>query len=98
MPRIPKDEIISLLVQNKTELEKRFKVRRLALFGSYARGDQKSDSDVDILVDIDPSIGLEFVTLAEQIEQLLGLPVELVSLRAIKPNKLKYIERDLIYV
>ncbi len=98
MSRITKDEILSLLVQNKAELENRFKVRRLALFGSYARGDQKSDSDVDILVDIDPSIGLEFVTLAEQIEQLLGLPVELVSLRAIKPNKLKYIEQDLIYV
>ena len=62
----------------------RFKVSRLALFGSYARGDQKPDSDVDILVDIDPSVGLEFVTLANQIEQLLGLPVELVSWRAIK--------------
>ena len=98
MSRITKDEILSLLVQNKAELKYRFKVRRLALFGSYARGDQKPDSDVDILVDIDPSVGLEFVTLAEQIEQLLGLPVELVSLRAIKPNKLKYIERDLIYV
>jgi predicted nucleotidyltransferase len=73
-------------------------VHRLALFGSYARGDQKTNSDVDILVDIDPSVGLEFVTLAEQIEQLLGLPVELVSRRAIKPNKLKYIEQDLIYV
>jgi uncharacterized protein len=79
-------------------LENRFKVRQMALFGSYARGDQHSDSDVDILVDVDPSVGLEFVILAEQIEQLLGLPVELVSLRAIKPNKLKYIEKDLIYV
>jgi len=49
-------------------------------------------------VDIDPSVDLEFVTLAEQIEQLLDLPVELVSRRAIKPNKLKYIEQDLIYV
>ncbi len=98
MSRITKDEILSLLVQNKAELEYRFKVRRLALFGSYARGEQKPDSDVDILVDIDPSVGLEFVTLAERIEQLLGLPVELVSLRAIKPNKLKYIEQDLIYV
>ena len=98
MSRITKDQFFSLLIKNKAELENRFKVRRLALFGSYARGDQKPDSDVDILVDIDPSIGLEFVTLAEQIEQLLGLPVELVSLRAIKPNKLKYIERDLIYV
>jgi len=93
-----KDEILCLLIQNNAELENRFKVRRLALFGSYARGDQKPDSDVDILVDIDPSVGLEFVTLADQIEQFLGLPVELVSLRAIKANKLKYIERDLIYV
>ncbi len=93
-----REEILTLLSQNKSNLENRFKVRRMALFGSYARGDQQFDSDVDILVDIDPSVGLEFVTLAEQIEQLLGLPVELVSRRAIKPNKLKYIEQDLIYV
>ncbi len=93
-----REEILSLLVQNKPELESRFKVRRLALFGSYARGDQRPDSDVDILVDIDPSVGLEFVTLAEQIEKLLGLSVELISLRAIKPNKLEYIKQDLIYV
>jgi len=98
MPKITKEEILSLLSQNKSELESKFKVRRIALFGSYARGDQKSDSDVDILVDIDPSVGLEFVALAEQIEQFLGLPIELVSRRAIKPNKLKYIEQDLIYV
>ena len=71
---------------------------RLALFGSYARGDQQPDSDVDILVDVDPSVGLEFVLLAEQIEQLIGLPVELVSRRAIKPSHMKYIESDLIYV
>ena len=98
MPEKTREEILSLLAQNKSKLESKFKVKRMALFGSYARGDQQSDSDVDILVDIDPSVGLEFVTLAEQIEQLLGLPVELVSLRAIKPNKLKYIVRDLIYI
>jgi len=98
MPKKTREEILKLLSQKKYQLENRFKVRRMALFGSYARGDQKPESDVDILVDIDPSVGLEFVTLAEQIEQLLGLPVELVSMRAIKPNKLKYIEQDLIYV
>ena len=98
MPKKTREEILTLLSKNKYLLENRYKVRRMALFGSYARGDQKPESDVDILVDIDPSVGLEFVTLAEQIEQLLGLPVELVSRRAIKPNKLKYIEQDLIYV
>ena len=98
MPGKTREDILNLLSQNKHELENKFKVRRMALFGSYARGDQQSDSDVDILVDIDPSVGLDFVTLAEQIEQLLELPVELVSLRAIKPKKLKYIEQDLIYV
>ena len=98
MPGKNREEILSLLSQNKSQLENRFKIRRIALFGSYARGDQQLDSDVDILVDIDSSVGLEFVTLAELIEQLLGLPVELVSRRAIKPNKLKYIEQDLIYV
>ena len=98
MPKKTREEILKLLSQNKYQLENRFKVRRMALFGSYARADQKSESDADILVDIDPSVGLEFVTLAEQIEQLLGLPVELVSRRAIKPTKLKYIEQDLIYV
>ena len=98
MPGKTREQILTLLNQNKSELERKFKVRRLAIFGSYARGDQRPDSDVDIMVDIDPSVGLEFVTLAERIEQLLGLPVELVSLRAIRPNKFEYIKQDLIYV
>jgi len=98
MLRKTREEIINLLSENKIQLKDRFKVSRLALFGSYARGDQQPDSDVDILVDVDPSVGLEFVLLAEQIEQLIGLPVELVSRRAIKPSHMKYIEPDLIYV
>jgi hypothetical protein len=91
-------EIIKVLSTNKAELEKRFKVQKLALFGSYAREDQSNESDVDILVDVDPSIGIEFVTLAESIEKLLGIHVELVSRKAIKPRALKLIEQELIYV
>ena len=98
MPGKTREQILNLLSQNKHQLKNRFRVRQMALLGSYARGDQQADSDVDILVDIDPLVGLKFVALAEQIEQLLGLPVELVSLRAIKPSKLKYFEQDLIYV
>jgi len=93
-----KEEIIDLLSQQKHEYAEKFKVRSMAIFGSYARGDQGENSDIDIIVDVDPSIGLEFVTLAESIEGLIGQRVELVSLRALKPRQLEYIQPELIYV
>lgn len=93
-----RDDILALLIKEKPNLTKEFKVHTLGLFGSYVRGDQQPDSDIDILVDVDPSIGLEFVTLAERIENLLGNRVELVSKRAVKPRFLKHIEKELMYV
>lgn len=95
---ITKEKILKDLSEDKVELQKQFKVNKIALFGSYARGDQQPDSDVDILVDVDPSIGLDFVTLAERIEELLGVKVDLVSSRAISSKAWKYIEPELIYV
>jgi len=89
---------IRRLVRNKGELQRRFKVQRLALFGSYARNAQTEKSDVDVLVEVDPSIGLGFVSLAEALEQRLGTRVDLVSHRAVKPSRWPLIERDLIYV
>jgi predicted nucleotidyltransferase len=53
---------------------------------------------VDILVEVDPSIGLEFVTLAERFEKLLGTSVDLVSIRAVTAKAMKFIEPELIYV
>lgn len=93
-----RDEVIIILTTVKPELEKRFKIKRMALFGSYARGEQRETSDVDILVEVDPSIGLKFVTLADEIEKTLGLPVELVSHRAVSHRNMAFIEKDLIYV
>ena len=95
---ITKEEILKTLAKDKPELQKRFKVRQIALFGSYSRGDQQPNSDVDIFVEVDPSIGLDFVTLAERIEKLLGVSVDLVSSRAVNSKAMKYIEPELIYV
>jgi uncharacterized protein len=95
---LTKEEILNILGRYKVELARQFKVHKLALFGSFARGDQRADSDIDILVDVDPSIGLDFVTLAERIEKLLNAPVDLVSTRAVSPKAWKFIERELIYV
>lgn len=93
-----KEEILRILARDKSQMQKQFKVHRIALFGSYARGDQQADSDIDILVEIDPSIGLEFITLAEKLEKSLKTPVDLISSRAVTPEAFKFIEPELIYV
>jgi predicted nucleotidyltransferase len=79
-------------------LKREFPLRRLALFGSVARGDGNIAGDIDILVDVEPSVGLGFVTLAEKLEKLIGHKVDLVSRRAIKPRLWKEIEPELIDV
>ncbi|MHB1381620.1 MAG: nucleotidyltransferase family protein [Thermoleophilia bacterium] len=93
-----KEEILEILEKASTELAERYGISYIALFGSYARGEQSEDSDVDILVEIAPSIGLRFVEVAEYLEQLLGVRVELVSTRAIKPRYMNAISEDLIDV
>lgn len=93
-----REEILKTLQKTKQELKKKYKLTRLALFGSFAREEQTGVSDVDVLIDVDPSIGLEFVTVAQQLEKDLGLKVDLVSLRAMKPRYFKIISKELIDV
>lgn len=91
-----RDDIVLTLRQSKTGLCERYPIRRIALFGSWARGEQTPASDVDILVDVAPSIGSNFVSLADELEALLGMKVDLVSTRAIRPALWAEIEPELI--
>jgi predicted nucleotidyltransferase len=93
-----REEILRILEREKPELMRRYGLKRLAVFGSYAREDQHETSDVDILVDVDPSIGLGFVELADQLEKALGIRAEVVSSRAIKPRYWEIIKEDLVDV
>jgi len=65
---------------------------------AYLRGEQREDSDRDVLVEVDPSIGLRFVDLAARVESIVGVRTELASRRAIEPRSWQVIERDLIDV
>ncbi len=91
-------DVLDLLRAARPQLAREFGVTRLSLFGSYARGDQHEDSDVDGLGEVDPSIGMRFVDLAERIEALLGIRSDVVSRRAIAPRHWAHIERDLVDV
>jgi predicted nucleotidyltransferase len=92
------EEVRGVLQGHKEELKSRYGVSRIGIFGSYARNEQIEESDVDILVEFERPIGLDFVALAEHLEALLGFKVDLVSRGAIKPNRWKYVAEDLLYV
>ncbi len=91
-------QIQNMLRSHKGELFDRFGVKTLAVFGSYSRNEQKPNSDVDILVEFISPVGIEFIDLANYLERLLDLPVDLVSRNGIKPKYYRRIESDLQYV
>ena len=93
-----RETILQCLRAGLPELRREFPLRRLALFGSIVRGGTTPDSDIDVLAEVEPSIGLRFVTLAERLEALTHRKVDLVSRRAIKPSLWKLIEPDLVDV
>ena len=94
-----KEIILATLKKAKPSLAKKYGVKELALFGSYSRNTAiPGKSDVDVLVDFSQPIGLAFVDLADELEQLLQMKVDLVSRGGIKPKYFIVIEPDLIYV
>lgn len=94
------EEIKKALEEHKEELRKKFQVKRIGIFGSYARGEAREDSDVDIVVEFHQPIGWEIVDLYEYLERILNKRVELLTMRAArnKQNLWREIEKDLIYV
>ena len=83
----------------KPEVEEKFKVKSIGLFGSYVRGEQKDTSDLDILVDFYEPISLfRFVELEDFLSQRLGVKVDLVMRDALKPRIKDSILNEAIYV
>ena len=84
--------------KHKSHLTKKYGLRFIAIFGSYSRGEQNENSDIDILVGFEKPVGIEFIDLAIELEKILNLKVDLISRQGIKPRYLKSIEEDLYYV
>lgn len=94
------NRFISRLRQNLSELRERYGVRSLGIFGSYVRGEQRKRSDLDILVDFNNGTLtlFQFVELRDFLSDLLGVKVDLVEKRALKPVIGKHIFEEVVSV
>jgi uncharacterized protein len=91
--------VIATLRDNEPALRKRG-VRHAALFGSVARGDNRPDSDIDILVEFDPDARVtiyDYVGIKDYIADLFDGPVDVVDREALKPHLRAPSERDALY-
>jgi len=93
------ERLMEKLAKNKNELKRKFGVKKIGIFGSYIRGEQSDKSDIDILVEFEEPIGFfKFLELEEYLEGLLGVNVDLVSKKALKPMIGKHILKEVVLV
>jgi Predicted nucleotidyltransferases len=77
-------EIQRILKEHKEEIREKYGVVIVGVFGSNARGEQKESNNVDIIVELERSIGLKFYELWDYLENLLGIKVDVLTLFALK--------------
>lgn len=94
-----RDDALAILKRSRPELSRRG-VRRAALFGSVARNDATPTSDVDVLLELDPSSDLgvyEYVALTRFLREQFPAPVDVVNQATLKPHVRSSAERDALY-
>ncbi len=92
---LTKDQVIQLLRRNQSYLSSKYGVKRIGLFGSYARGQPDEESDVDIFVEFERPIGLKFVEFAEELEMLFGQKVDVLTPAGIQRIRIRHVARDI---
>ncbi len=91
--------IKTALAMHKPEIQRKFKVKKIGIIGSYTKGKQREKSDIDVLVEFSEPVGLfEFMDLEEYLQTLFGVKVDLVSRKALKPHIGERILREVIYI
>lgn len=103
---LTREQVISILKKEFPKLRDKYGVKRIILYGSFAKGSQKKKSDIDIIVDLQKTLGLEFIELADRLEEILGRKVDVVSYahykRSLNNPRYKHIAEDikksLVYV
>lgn len=92
-----RDMVSEKLKMFKPLMKEKYLVSKIGFFGSFARNEQKDDSDLDILVEFEQPVGFEFIDLKYQLEDIFKRKIDLVTLEALKPQIKETILREVIY-
>ena len=95
-PTLTRARILKVLREHE-DLLRRYSVKRLGLFGSYARGQQKRGSDVDFLVDFEKPTYDNFIDLTFSLERLFRRKVGLVTSRSLNPHVEPFVENEVAW-
>ncbi|MFO8085005.1 MAG: nucleotidyltransferase family protein [Desulfobacterales bacterium] len=91
------ETILKRIADIRDELNERFTVKRIGVFGSFVRGDVHSESDVDIIVELAEPTFDHYMDLKFRLEEILDRPVDLVIADTIKPRLRPIIEQEVLY-
>ena len=87
--------VVEILRRELPYLRDSYHIKRLGIFGSFAKQKQKANSDVDIIVEFDTPIGIGFIDLAEHIEKLLGRKVDIITNEGVKSIRVREVVEDI---
>lgn len=97
--QIDANQIRLIILERKDEIREKFKAEVLGIFGSYARGEEKRGSDIDFLVRFgEGATLLNLVGLGYYLEDLFGIPVDVVSERALHPMMKDDVLKELVSI
>lgn len=93
------EDIKQTLVQSKALLWENYRITQVGIFGSYARGEQTEQSDVDVLIDYEQAPTLfKLVELCDYLSGLIGMRVDVVTKNGLKPRIRDLVLSEVIYV
>ncbi|MCS6846892.1 MAG: nucleotidyltransferase family protein [Anaerolineae bacterium] len=87
--------VLELLRQERSYLTAEYGVKRIGVFGSYAKGSANETSDVDIIVEFERPLGFKFIEFAEHLERLLGRKVDVLTPAGLRGIRIPHIARDI---
>jgi predicted nucleotidyltransferase len=92
-------EVLQMLAQKKSSLLETYQITRLGIFGSYARGEQTDESDIDILVEYDKAPTLyQIIELRDDLSELFAIKVDVVTKNGLKARIRERVLAEVIYL